>query len=63
MTLVIGHEGRAGASMITLNPLFLMADGAEVRLTVDRLSTRGCQRRASIISSRREEEDNDDDAK
>jgi len=49
--------------MMTLNPLFLMADGAEVRLTVDRLNTRGCQRRGSIISSKREGDDEDDDAR
>jgi len=56
--LICSQEGRA--SMLTLNPLFLMAGGAEVRLTMDGLSTRGCQRRGSIISSRREGEDNDD---
>lgn len=61
--MVSGHEGRAEASMLTLNPLFLMAGGAEVRLTMDRLSTRGCQRHGSIISSRRDEEDDDDDAR
>ena len=59
--MVIGHEGRAEASMLTLNPLLLMAGGAEVRLTIDHLSTLGCQRRGSIISSRREGEDDDDD--
>ena len=61
--LVSGHEGRAEASMLTLNPLFLMVGGAGVRLTTDHLSTRGCQRRGSIISSRREGEDDDDDAR
>ena len=58
--MLSGHEGRAETSMLTLNPLFLMAGGAEMRLTMDRLSIRGCQRRGSIISSRREGEDDDD---
>lgn len=53
------HEGRAEASMLTLNPLFLVA----VRLMAGSLSTRGCQRRDSIISSRHEGEDEDDDAR